>query len=44
MRCLAEGRAPEPSFADGLAVQRVLAAIEQSAAGSGLAVDPKETR
>ena len=44
VRCLAEGRAPEPSFADGLAVQRVLAAIEQSAAGSGLAVDPKETR
>jgi len=41
---LAEGRAPEPSFADGLAVQRVLAAIEQSAAVSGAAVDPKETR
>jgi predicted dehydrogenase len=43
LRCLAEGRAPAPSFADGLAVQRVLAAIEQSAAGSGKAVDPKET-
>ena len=44
LRCLAQGRAPEPSFADGLAVQRVLAAIEQSAAASGAAVDPKETR
>ncbi len=44
LRCLAEGRAPTPSFADGLAVQRVLAAIEQSAAGSGVPVDPKETR
>jgi len=44
LRCLADGRAPEPSFADGLAVQRVLAAVEQSAAGSGVPVDPKETR
>ena len=33
------GAAPEPSFADGLAVQRVLAAIEQSAAASGASVD-----
>ena len=32
-------RAPTPSFADGLAVQRVLAAIEQSAAASGARVD-----
>ncbi len=30
---------PSPSFADGLRVQRVLAAIEDSAAGSGAAVD-----
>jgi predicted dehydrogenase len=30
---------PTPSFADGLAVQRVLAAIEDSAAGSGARVD-----
>ncbi|MFF9622612.1 Gfo/Idh/MocA family protein [Streptomyces griseosporeus] len=28
---VAEGRAPEPSFADGLQVQRVLAAVEESA-------------
>ena len=33
---IAEGRAPEPSFADALHVQRVLAAVEASAgAGSG---------
>ncbi|GAA1477624.1 Gfo/Idh/MocA family oxidoreductase [Nocardioides aestuarii] len=44
LRCLAEGRAPEPSFEDGLAVQQVLAAIERSAAASGATVDPKETR
>ena len=43
LRCLDEGRPPTPSFADGLAVQRVLAAIEQSAAGSGVPVDPRET-
>lgn len=29
---IAEGRDPEPSFADGLVVQRVLAAVEDSAA------------
>jgi predicted dehydrogenase len=29
---IAQGRDPEPSFADGLAVQRVLAAVETSAA------------
>ncbi|MGI5193607.1 Gfo/Idh/MocA family protein [Streptomyces sp. CA-288835] len=29
---IAEGRAPVPSFADGLQVQRVLAAVEESAA------------
>ena len=28
------GRDPEPSFADGLAVQKVLAAVEDSAANS----------
>ncbi|MCW2833387.1 MAG: Gfo/Idh/MocA family oxidoreductase [Nocardioides sp.] len=32
---IAAGTEPSPSFADGLAVQRVLAAIEQSAARSG---------
>jgi len=32
---LAEGRDPSPSFEDGLSVQRVLAAIEQSAAEDG---------
>jgi predicted dehydrogenase len=36
---IGHGGAPEPSFADGLAVQRVLAAIEQSAAASGASVD-----
>lgn len=42
LRSLAEGRAPSPTFADGLAVQRVLAAIERSAAGPGVAVDPRQ--
>ncbi len=32
---IASGRTPTPSFADGLAVQRVLAAVEGSAAASG---------
>jgi len=32
VRTIAEGRAPVPSFADGLQVQRVLAAVEESAA------------
>jgi predicted dehydrogenase len=37
------GTAALPSFADGLAVQRVLAAIEESAAASGARVDvPKD--
>ena len=36
---IAGGQAPSPSFADGLAVQRVLAAIEQSAGASGSWVD-----
>lgn len=31
MRAIAAGRRPEPSFADGLRVQRVLAAVEESA-------------
>ncbi|MEU6811468.1 Gfo/Idh/MocA family oxidoreductase [Streptomyces sp. NPDC046831] len=31
VHAIAEGRAPEPSFADGLRVQRVLAAVEESA-------------
>ncbi|MGW1189717.1 Gfo/Idh/MocA family protein [Streptomyces sp. NPDC002559] len=32
VRTIAEGTAPAPSFADGLQVQRVLAAVEESAA------------
>ncbi|WP_129668735.1 Gfo/Idh/MocA family protein [Phytoactinopolyspora endophytica] len=32
VNAVADGRDPEPSFADGLRVQRVLAAVEQSAA------------
>ncbi len=39
LSAIAGGRPPSPSFADGLAVQRVLAAIEGSAAGSGAWVD-----
>ncbi len=39
LAAIGHGGAPEPSFADGLAVQRVLAAIEQSAAASGASVD-----
>ncbi|GCB44442.1 Gfo/Idh/MocA family protein [Streptomyces sp. NL15-2K] len=31
VHAIAEGRQPEPSFADGLQVQRVLAAVEESA-------------
>ncbi|WP_155057476.1 Gfo/Idh/MocA family protein [Streptomyces blattellae] len=31
VRAIAEGRQPDPSFADGLQVQRVLAAVEESA-------------
>jgi predicted dehydrogenase len=38
---IAAGHDPEPSFADGLHVQRVLAAVEQSAAG-GSAWTPTE--
>lgn len=34
-QAIASGRAPEPSFADGLAVQRVLSAVETSAAADG---------
>jgi predicted dehydrogenase len=36
---IADGAEPTPSFEDGLAVQRVLAAIEESGAQSGSAVD-----
>ncbi|PZF82464.1 Gfo/Idh/MocA family protein [Jiangella anatolica] len=32
LTAIGEGRDPEPSFADGLAVQRILAAVEDSAA------------
>ncbi len=43
LTAIATGTDPAPSFADGLAVQRVLAAIEESAAGSGVRVDvPRE--
>jgi predicted dehydrogenase len=42
LTALAEGEEPSPSFEDGLAVQRVLAAIEASAAqdGAHVPVDP----
>ncbi|QAY71668.1 Gfo/Idh/MocA family protein [Xylanimonas protaetiae] len=36
---IAAGRQPEPSFADGLAVQRVLDAVERSAGAQGAWVD-----
>jgi predicted dehydrogenase len=39
LAAIGSGSAPSPSFADGLAVQRVLAAIEESAAASGASVD-----
>jgi predicted dehydrogenase len=39
LTAIASGTDPSPSFADGLRVQRVLAAIEESAAGSGAVVD-----
>lgn len=35
LRAVAEGRDPQPSFAEGLSVQRVLDAVEQSAAQDG---------
>ncbi|MBE1534496.1 Gfo/Idh/MocA family protein [Actinomadura algeriensis] len=35
LTAIAEGTDPSPSFADGLRVQRVLAAVERSAAGNG---------
>ena len=35
LTAIATGTAPAPSFAEGLAVQRVLDAIEQSAAAEG---------
>jgi predicted dehydrogenase len=39
---IAAGTTPEPSFEDGLAVQRVLAAIEESAASSGALIRLEE--
>jgi predicted dehydrogenase len=36
---ISEGRQPSPSFADGLSVQRVLAAVEQSAANGSVWTD-----
>ena len=41
-RCIAAGTAPAPSFADGLRVQRVLAAIEDSAGRDGCRVEISE--
>lgn len=40
---IAEGHDPEPSFADGLSVQQVLAAVEHSAANDSAWVDAKAT-
>ncbi|NYJ00231.1 putative dehydrogenase [Nocardioides thalensis] len=42
LTAIAEGTSPQPSFADGLAVQRVLAAIEQSAGDDGRRVAVRE--
>ena len=39
LAALAAGREPTPSFEDGLAVQRVLAAIEASSARGGSCVE-----
>ena len=39
LTAIASGDEPSPSFADGLAVQRVLAAIEESGARSGQTID-----
>ncbi|QBX54510.1 Gfo/Idh/MocA family oxidoreductase [Nocardioides seonyuensis] len=39
LACIASGTPPQPSFADGLAVQRVLAAVEESAGTRGAQVD-----
>jgi predicted dehydrogenase len=39
LRAIASGGEPAPSFADGLAVQRVLAAIEESGAQSGQRIE-----
>ncbi|WP_151524208.1 Gfo/Idh/MocA family protein [Serinicoccus kebangsaanensis] len=39
LRAIGTGAQIHPSFADGLAVQRVLAAIETSSAGGGIPVD-----
>ena len=46
LMALSAGQEPRPSFEDGLAVQRVLAAIEHSAsvAGSGRHVTVEEIR
>ena len=44
LTAIASGDEPSPSFADGLAVQRVLAAIEDSGARSGQRVELEVTR
>jgi predicted dehydrogenase len=43
LAAIASGSEPSPSFADGLAVQRVLAAVEESAARSGQRVELDRT-
>ncbi|KJQ53446.1 Gfo/Idh/MocA family protein [Microbacterium sp. SA39] len=44
-RAIADRRTPDPSFEDGLAVQRVLDAVERSAAGQArwVPLDPRES-
>ncbi|WP_026373741.1 Gfo/Idh/MocA family oxidoreductase [Agrococcus lahaulensis] len=43
LRAIAAGTPPEPSFADGLAVQRVLDAVARSDAAGGARIDLSET-
>ncbi|WP_349305128.1 hypothetical protein [Agrococcus sp. Marseille-Q4369] len=43
LRAIAAGAPPEPSFADGLAVQRVLDAVGRSDAAGGARIDLSET-
>lgn len=44
LRAVAAGDDPTPSFEDGLAVQRVLEAVESSAAQSSTTIRPEEAR
>jgi predicted dehydrogenase len=43
LAAIADGSEPAPSFADGLAVQRVLAAVQESAARSGQRIELEVT-